>query len=120
MIFLNLSGSKEVHTEGNLVFAAQDIHIVGILEAGHGESPQRTRAAAHRKPPIVDSYLQEIRSALIEVCGSQRGHIDAVRVGPAIVAPAPQGGMEGVYGRRTERVGVAQNEGRGALNISRH
>ena len=94
VIVLDVAGSEQVHAEGDLVFAAQNIHVVGFLEAGDWESAQRTGAAADGESAVIDGHLQEIVGALVEVRDSQCGGIDSVGVRTAVVAPAPQGEME--------------------------
>ena len=65
VIFLNLPGPDIIDAKGNLVLAPENIHVVGILEAGDREPSQRAGAATYGEPAVADCHLQKIRGALI-------------------------------------------------------
>ena len=94
MIVLAVARAEDVHAEGDLVLAAQNIHVVGPLEAGDREPAERAGAAPDGEAAVVNGQLQEVLGALVQVCDAERSGVDAVRVGAAIVAPAarPSGG----------------------------
>src|SRR5262249_2719393 len=106
MIVLAIPCSKDVHSKSELVFAAQNVYVIGCLETGDGELPQGASAATDRKSAVIHGQLQEILGRLIEICNAERGRINAVRVRAAIVAPASHGKVDRVHRGRTQRVSV--------------
>src|SRR6266567_3327341 len=119
MVILTVPCPEHVHAEGDLVFAAKNVHVVGRLEARDGEPAERTGSAPDRESAVVDGKLQEVVGGLKEIRDSEGGGVDAVRIRAAVVAAAPDREVEGVYHGGIDGEGFAQHEGLRMLIVSR-
>jgi hypothetical protein len=118
VVVLAVTRAEEIEAKGDLVFSAQDVHVVRSLEAGDGETAERAGPAANCEASVVDAELQKIVGSLIHVRDAEFRRVDAVGIGASFVGPAANSEMEGVYERRGEGIGVAQNERLRAFHIS--
>ena len=54
VIVLPVPGAEDVDAEGELVLAAQHVHVVGRLETGDRETAQGAGPAADGEPAVAD------------------------------------------------------------------
>src|SRR5258708_2849655 len=119
MVVLVVLTPDDIHAEGHLMLALQNVDVVSHLIRGDVEASQSSGTTTDREAAIAHCQLQIVVGALIDVLNAEHRGVDTDSVWASVVATSTEGEVQRVHNRRTNNVTIAKRHALRLLVITR-